>query len=49
MKLGSELLGNKGKRGKILDHIIFIIWENKICYFFFSSRETNCSLAAIVD
>ena len=45
MKLGSELLGNNGKRGKILDHIIFIIWEKKNCYFFFSKRNklfTGC-------
>ena len=41
MKLGSELLGNKGKRGKILDHIIFIIWENKICYFFFFLKRNK--------
>lgn len=42
MKLGSELLGNQGKKGNILDYIIFTTEEKKKCYFF--SRETNRSL-----
>lgn len=42
MKLGSEFLGNQGKKGSRLDYTLPTTWERKVAHFF--PREANCSL-----